>query len=443
MKISRATLIRGVSWTVGAYGIGQLFRFSSNVVLSRVLSPELFGLIAIIHSVRMGIDLISDVGIGQSVVLTKHSDEPAFYNTAWTLQLIRGIALWCISLIAAVPLAHFYEAPILAYVLPVASLPFIFVGLSSIGGYLALKRMQFIRLNVFDLGLEFIAASVNIAVALVSPTIWALISGLVVSNFSRMCGSYFLVPNIRHKIYISKKDLRQITGVSKWILLSSIVFFLSANFDSLYIGKAGSLALLGVYGIARALAQQIVNLVARLSSTFVFPIFASSNEMPRDELWQQVKRTRCVFLLATAVGFSLIAVGGDLLVAVLYDQRYSAAGWMLPILMAGAWFSSLCSVNESILLGLSKPSYGAVANCLKFMWLLIGVPVGFAKYGVAGAVIAVAVSDFVRYFPVYIGQLRERISFGVQDLLVTIAAIAMMAVWEFIRIGMGFGVTAG
>ena len=90
MKLSRAILLRGVTWTVATYSASQLFRFVSSVILTRLLAPELFGLIAIIHSVRIGIELLSDVGIGQNVVYNKESDKPDFYNTAWSLQLIRG-----------------------------------------------------------------------------------------------------------------------------------------------------------------------------------------------------------------------------------------------------------------------------------------------------------------------------------------------------------------
>src|SRR6476619_6226173 len=128
MKFSRTTLLRGVGWTVSVFAGAQLLRFASNVVLTRLLSPELFGIVAIVHSVRMGIELLSDVGIAQNLVYNRNSDKPEFYNTAWTLQVARGLLLWLVSCICAVPMAHIYNAPILIYVIPVASSTFIFSG---------------------------------------------------------------------------------------------------------------------------------------------------------------------------------------------------------------------------------------------------------------------------------------------------------------------------
>jgi O-antigen/teichoic acid export membrane protein len=114
---------------------------------------------------------------------------------------------------------------------------------------------------------------------------------------------------------------------------------------------------------------------------------------------------------------------------------------MLPIFALGAWFSCLCTVNESILLGIAKPSYAALGNSAKLVWLLLGVPLAFVNYGAFGVVMVVAISDFWRYIPVLIGQVKERISFGTQDFFVTFAGIAMLVVWELIRFLMGLGLT--
>ena len=441
MKISGATLVRGVSWTVTAYAFGQLIRFTSNVILTRLLTPELFGVIAIINSIRNGIELLTDLGIGQSMIVSKDSDKPHFYNTVWSLQIVRGCLLWILSLLAALPLANFYQTPVLAYLLPVACLPFVFSGLSSTGFYVAWKRMQFVRLSVFDVVLEFITGTVNVVVAIVYPSVWALVVGIVAGGIARLCGSYYLVPNIRNRFHISKEYKRQIIAFSKWILLSSVVFFLTLNFDSLYLGKAGSFELLGIYGIARALSQQIVSVVNRLANNFIFPIVASSNQTARSELRGRIKRVRGLFLLVVVAGLSLTAVTGDLVVAILYDHRYQAAGLMLPILVIGAWFSSLCTVNESILLGIAKPFYAALANSVKMVWLLFCVPFAFRSHGALGVVVVVAISDFWRYIPVLIGQMREGISFGTQDFFVTLAGIAMVVIWELLRVGIGFGAT--
>ena len=60
-------------------------------------------------------------------------------------------------------------------------------------------------------------------------------------------------------------------------------------------------------------------------------------------------------------------------------------------------------------------------------------------YGLIGAVVFVGVADLWRYIPVLIGQRRERFSFGIQDLFITLAVILLIAFWEWLRWLSGFG----
>jgi O-antigen/teichoic acid export membrane protein len=439
MKISRLAVLRGVGWTVGAFGLGQFLRLVTNVVLARLLAPELFGVMAIVNALRTGFDLISDVGIGQNIIQNKNAEDPKFYNTAWTLQVIRGPFLWLICCAAAIPLAHLYAIPILPFILPVAALYFIFLGFSSISIPLVQKRLQFGRLNVFELFFEFISALAHVLFAYLNPTVWALVLGGLVAPAARMIGSYFLLPNLQHKFYISKHYAWQIFRFGKWIFLASLVYFLSTNFDRLFLGKASPLAFLGVYGIARGLSEPIGALVGRLCSYIVFPVLASNSGTARDDLRRRVVSIRMQSLILAAVGVSLFATVADLPVKMLYDQRYQAAAWMLPLLTIGLWFSIICSINETTLLGFGKPQYGAIANILKFVYLLTALPLSFMEYGGLGAVVVVAVSDLSRYLPILVGQIRERFSFGLQDLFVTLLMFAMIAVWAWLRWEAGFG----
>ena len=123
------------------------------------------------------------------------------------------------------------------------------------------------------------------------------------------------------------------------------------------------------------------NLVGRLGNYVLFPFIVSHSQMPRADLREQLAPLRARFLLLAALGFSLFVATADLAIRIFYDQRYQAASWMLPVLTVGSWFSILANVSESTLLGLGKPSYGAVSNGLKFIFLLIGLPLGVEVFG--------------------------------------------------------------
>jgi O-antigen/teichoic acid export membrane protein len=439
MTISVRVLLKGIVWSFGTYGVVQAFRFVTNVILARLLAPELFGIMLIVNSVRIGIEFISDVGVSQNIIYHKNANDPEFYNTAWTLQAIRGIGIWLVASILAVPVARFYQSPILMFVVPITAFTSVLAGFSSISLALLQKRLRFARMYAFDTVSAFVGAAAIVLFAYFSPTIWALVFGFVFGCTVSTIASYFLLPDIKHRFYLSKRYVLEILHFGKWVFASSIVYFLSTNFDRLYLAKVVSLEMLGVYGIARTIAEALGMMVLRLGTNVLFPFIASHSQMPRADLHEQLGRIRVRSLLLAGFGFSVIAATADLPIKLLYDERYQAASWMLPLLIIGSWFSVLAYVNEATLLGLGKPIYTAISNLSKFAFLLIGIPLSVMYFGLFGGIVVVVLSDLFRYFPILIGQRREHFSFGVQDLLVTLATFLLFGLWEWLRSVSGFG----
>lgn len=439
MNISFRFLLRGAVLTMGTYGLGQIIRLGTNVLLAHLLAPELFGVMLIIQSVRMGIELLSDVGIGQNIVVHKDGNEPEFYNTAWTIQIIRGVLLWLVTLFIAVPVANFYELPILKLALPLTTFGMVLGAFTAVTRELLQKRLMPGRLNAFEMSTTILGSSAAILFAFISPTIWAFVfSGLFTSALT-MIGSYFLLPDVKHRFQLSKHYTREILHFGKWIFFASAIFFASTNFDRLYLAKAVPLQLLGVYGIARSISEMLGLVVSRFGSYVLFPLIASHAQGSREELRKQLAPLRARFLLAGVLGFSLATALADIPVRILYDARYQAASWMLPVLVLGSWFSILAYINEAMLLGLGKPSYSAAANALKFVFLLAGLPLSFNSYGLIGCILVLSVADVCRYIPILLCQRFERFSFTKQDIAATVGVLLLVGVWEWLRWMSGFG----
>jgi O-antigen/teichoic acid export membrane protein len=439
MKIPIGKLVHGAVWTIGAFGLSQVLRVVTSVVLARLLAPQLFGLMLIVNTISTGIQLIADIGIGQNIIYSKNAAEPEYYNTAWTLQIIRSVALWFVFLIVAVPAAKFYDIPILSVILPLSGLSIIFGGFTSVGPAILQKRMDFAKLNIYTLAVGAISSANAILLAYLSPTIWALVVGGVAGSAIPMVASYFLLPDIKQRFYISKQYAWDIVGFGKWIFVSSIVYFLSNNYDRLYFAKVVPLELLGIYGIARSISELLGLVALRLGNFVIFPFIASHENMPRESLRQQLISIRWNSLLLMALGCSFFVATADLAILLLYDQRYHAASWMLPILLIAAWFSMLSAINESTLLGLGMPSYSAIANGVRFAFLAFGLPLGFETEGLPGAIMTLGLIEVCRYVAVWVGQKRERFSFARQDLTITIAMFMMIGLWEWLRWVAGFG----
>ena len=433
LGVPKSMVVR-LGWMTMSYGTVQLLRLANNVILARILAPPIFGLMAVVNAIRTGVELLSDVGIMQNIISSPRGEDPLFYDTAWTLQALRGLVLAALCMLMAVPIARFFHYPQLAVILPIASLFFVFTGFNFTARALAQKQLQVARVALFDIGITFIALVAQVTIALITPTVWALVLGSVITGAATLISSFLFLPGLRHRFIVDPECARQLMRFGRWVFLSSIVYFFAMNFDRLYFAKQISLSQLGVYGIARSLADMVTLFVARASSFVLYPSVAAAGLAPVD-LRKRLLRGRRTLLLGAAVGMGAFLAVSQIIVRLLYDARYSEAAWILPVLCVGVWFGILTSTNDSILMGLARPAYPALSNAAKLITYVVGVPLAFVFFGFTAAVAVIAIGELVKYVALWLLSHKEHLQFGRDDLLLTIAfATTAVVVGEFTRV---------
>lgn len=146
--------VRGMVWTIAGYGASQILRLGSNLILTRLLFPELFGLMTLVNIFITGLHLFSDIGVGPSIIQNKRGDDPVFLNTAWTLQVIRSFGIWLCCILLAWPVANFYDMPQLLWLIPLVGLNTIINGFNSTALYTLNRHMAIAQLAIFELGAD-------------------------------------------------------------------------------------------------------------------------------------------------------------------------------------------------------------------------------------------------------------------------------------------------
>ncbi|MBN9276779.1 MAG: oligosaccharide flippase family protein [Hyphomicrobium sp.] len=433
---TNAKIVRATFWTAATYAASIVLRFGSNVVLSRLLTPETLGVLLIVNTVRQGIELSSDIGLAQNVVQNKSGGTARFLNTIWVLQILRGVAQSALVFVSAVWIAGLYNVPVLAFELSAGIL--VVGALASTSLFLMHRNMQIARMSLFEVGVDAIGASIAITAALLSPTVTSLLIAAIVSQAMRTLLTH-LIGEESNKLQFSREYAREILQFGRWIFLSSIVIFLCASFDRLYIGKVAPLALVGIYGLARGLSDLPAAMVARIGYSVIFPIVSANQSLARSDARSKVARVRFAFLLAAASIIAFCVSFADVVVALIYDARYHDAAWMLPILLCGVWLAILCSINEYVLLGFGKPAYNMIGNIIKLIYYVVFLPLAFQAVGMVGIVMVVSGSEVGRYLALAVGQKRENFSFIRQDLIASLLFVALVALFSWLRLVAGFG----
>src|SRR5450631_1430376 len=89
----RQRLLGAARWTLLGHFTAQLLRFGSNLVLTRLLAPDLYGVMSVGYTVFTGLGMISDLGLGAVVARSRRGDDPTFLNVVWVASIVRGVLM--------------------------------------------------------------------------------------------------------------------------------------------------------------------------------------------------------------------------------------------------------------------------------------------------------------------------------------------------------------
>lgn len=423
-------------WTIGTYVASSAIRFSSNIVLSRLLAPEILGIVVIAQAIRVGTDLLSDVGLQQNVVHSQDGDSEPFLNTIWTIQVVRGLLITLICCALSPALAGFYNIDTL--VLIVVSFAPLLGGLMSTSLYSLSRQLDVKKRNLFDLTSEIVGLLVTVGLAFTLRNVWAPIIGILSAIAIRSVMTYAL-PHPRHSFRLDRTHAWAIFHFSKWIMLSSLAFYAAVYIDRLYLGRVVPLATLGIYGLARAISDLPQAVSGRLAFQIVFPFVSGQRNTFDEASRRELGRTRLLFLLLVATGIGTVIGWSDWAVRLLYGPKYLAAGWMLSILLIGSWISVVAQLNEAVVFGSGRPKLVSIANVVRIAVMMALLPAGFAIGGLPLALFALPASELARTVILFFAQRKIGISFLAQDLLLSAAVAVMVLGWIAVRSSLGLG----
>ncbi|MEG4115873.1 oligosaccharide flippase family protein [Microcoleus sp. N9_B4] len=439
MSSEKKLAIKGAAWTIASYGSSQIIRFGSNLILTRLLLPELFGLMGLAYVFIAGINLFTDIGLGPSIIQNKRGEDPQFLNTAWTLQVIRSFFVWICLVIITQPVANFYEDPRLLWLVPIIGINSLIGGFKSTSVSTLERKMSVKEVVIFELGIQIVSTTVMIVWAWFDRSIWAIIVGGFTGALMELVWSHFLIPGKSNRFAWDKEAAKEIFSYGKWIFLSTALFFLCSQADRLILGKIFTLTMLGIYGIAFTLGDMPRQVILAISGRVIFPSISMLAELPRQELRAKILKNRKLILIPLAIGLAIFVSFGDQLILILYRKEYEAASWMMPILALGIWHTTLHNIMGSCLLAVGKSQYPAMGNLLTFVNLCISIPLGYHLKGNLGAVIAVALGDIPTYAVTNYGLWKEGLTCFWQDIQLTGLFVGVLVTLVWCRVAFGLG----
>lgn len=410
----------------------RILRIGRIMVLTRLLVPEEFGLIAMVMMSIVMVESITDAGIRLSVIQHKDGADKNYLNAAWWIQFGRGACIFALSAIVAPFIAAFYEKPELTNLLRVSFVVILVSGIVSPRVHLLEREFRFGKWVSLSFLSAVVGTAVTIALAFYLHNVWAVVYGNIIERTS-YCIITFLVCPFFPRLPIDRESLKKIIGFAKGILGLSFLNLIAKQADIIVLGKVVSSASLGFYYLALKLAEQPMNFFARIVSPVLLPAFAKKQSEP-DSLRQalySVNRLVSIIVLPLAC---LVSAYSDPLLAVIYGSQYSVAAQVLSILSITIFFKIQIVVLTQMLFGLGLPHLHRKASFYRSIFIVATIYPAVMIYSVNGAALTILMGNVILLtFQILI--LKNRLSFTFSKYIRIWGVGLILSIGGFLSVG--------
>jgi O-antigen/teichoic acid export membrane protein len=380
----------GAAWMVGLRMARRVLGVISTIILARLLVPADFGIVVIATSAVAAFDFMSKFNFDLALISNQDVTRE-HYDTAWTMAIMRGLAITFVTIAIAPYAADFFEEPHLRDALYVISIAVFLEGLVSI------KVIDFFR--DLDLSKNFqmtvtsslVALVVKVSLALWWHSYWAMIAGIVAESFVLLILSYYLAPYIP-RLCLTK--WREIFNFSKWLLVSNFGEFLSTRLDKFVLKRYLDSSVLGVYTVAFEISNlPTTNLVMPIQGA-LFPGYAKIAHDRQALVRNYLASMSLIVMLAVPAGLG-IALAADSIVRVMLGEKWLASIPLLEILAIYGVIRIASANTRPLMLALSRPDMVMYLTMLQLGTLVPLLWWGAATLGAPGAAWALVGSSTV------------------------------------------------
>lgn len=247
-----------------AQAIKFVLNLTSAAVLARLLSPNDFGVVGMVLAVTGLLALFKDAGLSTATIQRERVTQDQVSNLFWLNILFGGLV--CLVSIALAPLvAWFYHDPRLIHIMWLLSLTFLITGSTVQHQALLTRQMRFKALAVIDVMSMLAGVILGACLALFGFEYWALVGmqvcvSVVTLILTWVTSGWSPTPPKRNS------DVKSLVSFGLHLTVADLVGCLTANTDSMFIGRLFGASALGLYSRASVLLSkplsQLINPVA-------------------------------------------------------------------------------------------------------------------------------------------------------------------------------------
>lgn len=377
--------VNGAKWNaIGTYG-HYFVSFFISIILSRLLSPEEFGMIAMLTVfIEIAREFINS-GFVIALVQKQNCSEDD-YSTVFYFNVFAGVLLYVLLYMAAPYIASFYNMPQLTSITRYLGVVFVIGSLGLVQTSILLRDLDFRRKNVIALASVVVSAIISIMMAYMGYGVYSLVA-MNLSYELTSTALLWVTSKWFPKARFSSDSFRTLFGFGSKILVANMIKRLFFHIDSLLVGKIFSASVLGFYSKAKTTKDLAVTNTVGILSSSLFPIFTKIKEEDRLEE-VMLKTWNMTAYVVTPIMVGLILVS-EPLIEILFSSKWLPSVPWMQILCVGGLASPLAEILSQVInsrgrsdiylkvevykkiVGLVAMLFGLYMGIKPFLWMLV------------------------------------------------------------------------
>ena len=415
----RAKIASGLAWKVASQAFRQLSRVVVVVILARLLTPEEYGLAAMVLVFSALVLIFADLALGAALVQREELSEADRSTVFWTSAAF-GTLFMLLGIAASWPIAAFYGEPEVQPLFAALSVSFLVTALGTTQSALLNREMQFRSLELRMMAGTLVGGTAGIVVAASGGGAWAIIvQQIAIATVSTVL--LWAFSPWRPRFTYSRESLRSLGGFSLNVFGTRVLFYANRNLDNLLIGRFLGPASLGAYAIAY---NVMLMPLARIAQPIVEVLFPAMSRIQDDRprmaaMWLRANRMIGAITVPAMVGLIIVAPE---FVATLFGEKWAEATPVIQILAWVGLLQSLQRLNSSVLLACDR-----TATLLRYSIVVLAASViafvGGLHWGIVGVATGYAISSTI-VEPYYTWLTARVLELRLADFLRSLAGVA-------------------
>lgn len=414
--------LSGFSWTLFSNIALKIVTLAVGIVLARILTPEDFGLIAMLIVFFEVSQSLVDSGFSQALIREENITERD-KSTTFFLNVIIAIFLYLVLWFAAPKIAVFYNNQDLVELCRFMGLSLIFQSFTLVQRASLTHELQFKKITKINIASSVISGAIGITLAFQGFGVWSL-AYKYVSLSLLLSISFYVINPWFPKYFVYKSSFNKLFGFGSKLLAAGILNKVYQNIYKLIIGKYFAAATLGLYTQAKLYVNQVTQSAVSTLQTVTYPVLSKAKEDPErlKEAYRKIIMASSYVIFPLTMGLAVMAK--PLILTFVGEKWIEAVPFLQLICLSGALYH-LHSINLNVLKVMGRSDLFLKLEVIKKVNITIAILIGI-QFGIWGLLIGSVISSYIALF-INMYYTRSFINYSYKDQFIDLLPIVVMS----------------